>query len=134
MITRLAHVCIHTQDLGATEAFYRDVFAAERAFSFERAGEPHGYYLKFGDRSYLEVFPGEPGAVGNINHLCLETDDLDALIARARTHGHAVTDKKLGCDHSWQCWLTDPNGVRLEVHQYTEKSLQHRGGVARVDW
>ena len=38
--------------------------------------------------------------------------------------GVTVTDKKLGSDNSWQAWLSDPDGNRIELHQYTAQSLQ----------
>lgn len=134
MIKQLAHLCIHTRDLDATLAFYCDALGMTKAFDFERQGKPFGYYLNLGANTFLEVFEGDPGAVGNINHLCLETDDLDATLARLTKHGVEATDKKLGADHSWQSWITDANGVRIELHQYTDKSMQLVGGTCVVDW
>ena len=134
MIKQLAHLCLHTQDLDATLAFYSDALGLEKAFDFERQGKPFGYYLKLGANTFLEVFEGDPGAVGNINHLCLETDDLDATLARLGEHGIAFTDKKLGADRSWQSWITDPSGVRIELHQYTDQSAQFRGGTCIATW
>jgi hypothetical protein len=39
-------------------------------------------------------------------------------------NGYETTEKKLGSDQSWQIWTTDPNGVRIEFHQYTADSSQ----------
>jgi lactoylglutathione lyase len=30
----------------------------------------------------------------------------------------------LGGDQSYQAWLADPDGNRIELHQFTDKSLQ----------
>ncbi len=30
----------------------------------------------------------------------------------------------MGSDHSWQAWLSDPDGNRVELHQYTPESWQ----------
>jgi len=30
----------------------------------------------------------------------------------------------LGSDNSYQCWLDDPDGNRIELHQYTPESRQ----------
>ena len=45
--------------------------------------------------------------------------------------GHAkslllVDDKqpKVGCDGNWQCWITDPDGVRIEIMQLAAGSPQ----------
>lgn len=134
MIKRLAHACIHSNDLAATEAFYCGALGMERYFDFEKDGNLFGYYLKAGDSTYIEVFKGQPGAVGNINHLCLEVDDIDAAMERLKAHGVEVTDKKLGGDRSWQAWLEDPSGVRIELHQYTPESSQYNRRTVAVDW
>ncbi|MNT98681.1 hypothetical protein D3C72_2413220 [compost metagenome] len=53
-----------------------------------------------------------------------------------RGKGVEITDKKLGADGTWQAWTKDPNGVKLEIFQYTENSMQFgaRGGVCQVNW
>lgn len=134
MINRLAHVCIHTVDLEATAKFYCDGLGLEKGFEFVKDDSPFGYYLKLGEQSFIEVFQGEPGEVGNINHLAIEVEDLDQVIQRLREHGYEVGDKTMGADHSWQAWTADPSGVRIEFHEYTEDSMQLKGGVCHVNW
>ena len=134
MIKQLAHICIHTTDLEKTLGFYTEVLGLEKGFDFERKGACFGYYLKLGATTFIEVFPGEPGAVGNINHVAIEVEDMDGLIARLREHGVEVGEKTLGADHSWQVWITDPNGIRIEFHEYTDQSMQRVGGTCVVDW
>jgi hypothetical protein len=56
------------------------------------------------------------------------------LIAHLRKLGIAVGDKKLGADQSWQAWLEDPNGIRIELHQYTPDSSQLTRRTCVVDW
>ncbi len=134
MITRLAHICIHTLDLQETERFYCDVLGLEKGFIFEKDDALFGFYLKLGNDSFIEVFKGDPGEIGNINHIAIQTDDIDQVIGKLRSGGFEATDKKLGGDHTWQSWTKDPNGVRIEFHQYTDESMQFRGGVCKVDW
>jgi len=134
MITRLAHICIHTQDLTESEKFYCEALGLEKGFAFVKDEALFGFYIKLGNGSFIEVFKGNPGPVGNINHMAIETDDIDQVIARLRSHGFEASDKKLGTDHTWQSWTKDPNGVRIEFHQYTDNSLQFRGGMCEVDW
>jgi len=69
-----------------------------------------------------------------IRHLCLEVEDLDATIAEIRMNDWEITDKKFGCDNSWQAWITDPSGVEIELMQYTEESSQFTGKPCDVDW
>ena len=134
MIKQLAHVCIHARDLDATRRFYCDTLGAEVGFDFQRDGRGFGYYLKLGASTFIEVFEGEPGGEGNIRHLALEVDDIQAVVTALREHGAEASDPQFGDDHAWQAWTTDPNGVRIELHQYTEKSMQLVGGVCKVTW
>ncbi|MCH8569391.1 MAG: VOC family protein [Balneolales bacterium] len=134
MITRLAHICIHSQDLSETERFYCDTLGLEKGFIFEKDDALFGFYIKLGGKTFIEVFKGEPGRIGNINHLAIETEDIDLVITKLRSNGFEATDKKLGGDNTWQSWTKDPSGVRIEFHQYTKDSLQFRGGVCKVDW
>lgn len=134
MITRLAHICIHTDDLAETQRFYCEALELEKGFKFEKDGNLFGFYLKLGGKTFIEVFKGTPRDVGNIDHLAIETDDIDQVISKLRANGFEASDKKLGGDHTWQSWTRDPNGVRIEFHQYTPDSMQFKGGICPVDW
>ena len=135
MIKQIAHICITANDLAETEAFYCDGLGMTRRFEFRKDDAQFGYYLEVGGTTFIEVFQGQaPGTDGGIRHMCLETDDIDALIARLDEKGIAHNDKKLGADQSWQVWVTDPNGVKIEFHQYTDNSSQRTGRVCEVNW
>ncbi|MBC8205975.1 MAG: VOC family protein [Kiritimatiellales bacterium] len=134
MINQFAHVSIHSNDLEETGRFYLGALGLEKGFEFIKDGALFGYYIKLGNNTFIEVFKGDPGEVGNINHIAIQTDDIDEVIERVRKHGYEIGEKSLGADHSWQVWTADPNGVRIEFHQYTEQSLQLTGGVCQVDW
>ena len=134
MIKQIAHICLRTGDLQKTEAFWCQALGMERFFSFERNGELFGFYLKAGANTFVEVFQGDPGEEGNIRHVALEVADIDGMIDRIKSFGASVTDKKLGADHSWQSWTEDPNGVRIELHEYTAESSQLTGRKCIVDW
>lgn len=134
MITRLAHACLFTNNLRSIERFYCEALGLEKAFDFTKGGDPFGFYLKLGEGTFLEVFRGDPAAPGGIHHLAIEVEDIDGVIKTLRSHGYDATDKKLGCDKTWQAWSEDPSGTRLEFQQYTDQSLQRRGGSCEVDW
>ena len=51
-----------------------------------------------------------------------------------QARGITFPEKKLGCDHTWQIWLKDPDGNAFEVHQYTPGSMQFTGGTVEADW
>ena len=139
LIKQLAHTCIFARDLVATETFYNEVLGIPTAFHFQRGDEVIGYYLDLGGRTFIEVFRKADSSfaeTNQINHICLETEQLDDLIAQVRAKGVTITDKKLGVDGTWQAWMADPNGVKLEIFEYTPDSLQFKapGAVCQVNW
>jgi glyoxylase I family protein len=128
MITGLAHACFRVADLDRSLKFYRDGLGLSLAFEFKNdAGRRTGLYLKAGGRNFIELFEGKPLPPTDgqsFRHICLEVDDMDATVKAFRAQGIEVTDPKLGLDQSYQAWLTDPDGNKMELHAYTPKSWQ----------
>ena len=137
MISGIAHVCISATDLEASIAFYRDVLGLPVRYRFKGTdGSEKGAYIAVGEQSFIEIFPRgaeEPAAVA-IRHFCLEVPSIDVLIERLKQHDSDVSEKKLGADQSWQCWVTDPGGVCIEFHEYTAESHQRSGADCVVGW
>lgn len=136
-VKQLAHVCIFAHDLDVTEAFYRDVLGIGVVFRFLKDGRSIGYYLDAGARTNIEVFARAEAAFSErdaINHLCLEVEDMDALLAHLGGLGVPFTAKSFGCDDTWQAWITDPNGVKIELFEYTGRSAQFVGGDRVATW
>jgi catechol 2,3-dioxygenase-like lactoylglutathione lyase family enzyme len=133
MITALAHSCFIVRDLDAALDFYVDKLGLEPAFDFiNEEGKRFGVYLKVGGRSFIELFIGTPELTanrGSYQHLCLEVDDLQASVEALREKGIEASEPFFGSDNSWQSWIADPDGNRIELHCYTEtsKQLPHLG-------
>ena len=129
MELKFAHICIRTRDLAETVRFYTEALGLEKVFNFLRNGEVMGAYLRISDMNFIEVFevPDVENHPSSISHLCLETDDIDAAATELRSRGVKVTDRKTGADGSYQVWFADPNGIQIELHQYTESSSQITG-------
>ena len=136
MFKRLAHVCLNASDLERSIAFYEKL-GFRIVFRFTRNGSPFGVYMQLAEGSFIEIFedPNLGPVVNNgILHFCLETDDMDALVAQLAERGVPTAPKKMGVDNTWQFWLEDPDGNRFEVHQYTPASTQFVGGTVEADW
>lgn len=135
MRTNLAHVCIESSDLEATEAFYR-VLGLERRFIFNNLqGELVGFYLAFGNNTFIEVIKtSKPQSAGIIKHFAIEVDDIDAAYEQLKKHHIDVSEKELANDHQWMVTCTDPNGIFIELQQYTAESMQLVGGICEVDY
>ncbi len=137
MFKRLAHVCIKTNDLDACERFYRDVLGCRVVFHFHRNDRVFGAYFEVGSNSFIEVFENSSAVAmqsTGLDHFCLETGDIDAVITHLEEQGVEHTQKKRGADQSWQIWIKDPDGHRIEIQEYTEASSQHTGRDAIATW
>jgi len=127
MIKQLAHICIFSKDLTITEKFYCQALKLRKVFNFIQNDKIIGFYLQISEKSYIEVFKNDAvnhHFVSPLQHICFETTDMDKLIEQIKAEGYEVTDKIMGEDNSWQFWATDPDGVKIEFHEYTENSCQ----------
>lgn len=128
MITGIAHACYTVADLDRAVDFYRDMLGLTVAFEFlNDRDERFGVYLHVGQRTFIELFAGDPGDPPerqSYSHLCLETDNIEQTVAFLRERGLEVGDISLGSDRSLQAWLADPDGNRIELHCYTDESRQ----------
>ncbi|GJL93717.1 MAG: hypothetical protein DHS20C05_01220 [Hyphococcus sp.] len=134
-MVKLAHVCIETDDLDKTEAFYNKL-GLKKQFEFRNNDdELIGMYLAFSDNTFLEVIkvlkPREEGAV---RHFAIEVDDIEETHTQLSKKGVDVSEKKLGVDKTWMITTRDPNNIFIEFHQYTNDSLQQNGGQCLIDY
>ena len=136
-LKQLAHACIFARDLVETRRFYENVLGMRSVFDFTREGKTFGFYLDAGNRTFIEVFENasaEYSGKNQINHLCLEVEDLSQAVSHIRDAGLEPTEPKKGCDETWQAWIDDPNGVKIELFEYTDASAQFTGGDREADW
>lgn len=138
LIRALAHVCLRSSDLQATERFYCEALGMTIQFRFTKHGRVMGFYIQVTEGQFIEVFENEkpepPTANAVLAHFCLETPDIHGLHARLTEFGYGPSEVKEGCDKALQFWVTDPNGLRFEFHQYGPESLQFQGGTVEVPW
>ena len=136
-VTAIAHLCITSTDLKRTSDFYCGVLGLQKKFAFKNGQDKEiGYYLTVGPNNFIEVFARgkDQPAPRAVDHICLQVDKIDAIAESCRARGVAITPKTMGCDGSWQAWLEDPDGVRIELHEYTDKSCQLTGRDCMVNW
>jgi catechol 2,3-dioxygenase-like lactoylglutathione lyase family enzyme len=126
----IAHMCFTVSDLDKSIEFYRDKMGFRQAFDLNlNDGKVRGVYFHVGGRTFLELFEGEPrpdGGNGSFSHFCIEVADIEKMVSALRGRGVEVSDPKMGQDGSYQAWVRDPDGNRIELHQYTSQSLQAR--------
>jgi catechol 2,3-dioxygenase-like lactoylglutathione lyase family enzyme len=129
MIKGLAHIAFTVRDLDACIAFYEKDLGFRVAFDYrDEEGKRKAAYLHIGERTFIELFRGEPDAPTMdppYRHFSLEVDDLKATIAALRANGvELVKPFKRGQDRSWQAWIEDPAGNLIELQEYTAESKQ----------
>lgn len=126
----IAHMCFTVSDLERSIEFYRDKMGFKRAFDLNlNEGRMRGVYFHVGGRTFIELFEGETepaSAKSSFRHFCIEIADIDKTVEALRSRGVDVSDPVMGQDGSYQAWVTDPDGNRIELHHYTEDSLQVR--------
>ncbi|TDQ46898.1 DJ-1/PfpI family protein [Actinorugispora endophytica] len=126
---RWSHAALNCRSPRATEEFYTRWFGFRRARAVPLGDGAEIVFLRSGD-AYLELF-GSPGGgapgtgdgpdlPGTVRHLAFQTDDVDGLLKRMGD-GARVTLGPLDFDAfipGWRSvWLTDPDGVVVEVSQ-----------------
>ncbi len=96
-------------------------------------GKPWHVYLEITEGQFLELFytygdeplPGNLSGKCGYQHLCLQVPDIQEAWDEVVSKGIKPTSNiRLGRDNSYQFWVADPDGNRIELMQYTEKSHQ----------
>lgn len=89
-------------------------------------------YLEFADGFFFELFdsPSEENAPSmkdktGYQHFSIVVDDIqktyqELLDKNVPMDGEPI----LGPDNTWQLWITDPDGNRFELMEYTKESYQ----------
>jgi len=54
-------------------------------------------------------------------------DDIFASVEQVRSAGYPIDiEPNQGADTNWQAWVTDPNGIRIELMKIMPESPQAR--------
>ena len=135
MIKRIAHLAFGVKDMKKTLHFYTEIMGFEKAFTLfdpENPSIPWIEYVRISDNNFIEFFysdPKKPFSKDEVSyqHICLETDDIQAFAKRMNDHSYPLDSSvSMGLDYNWQCWVKDPDGNRIEMMQYGPNSLQLR--------
>lgn len=129
-IVDLGHPAFACHDLDAALDFYAKLGIHE-SFRLKRDdGSLMLIYLHITEDRFIEVFPNGPSPEERAEkqsfmHICLAVDDIHAYVEDIRSKGIAIDiEPKMGLDFNVQAWITDPDGNKIELMQYSPESPQ----------
>ena len=123
-IKAIGHVAIRVKDVEPSLDFYVNRLGFPEMFRLDRDGKLWIVYLKITDSQFLEIFPDSAGDtapsrdVVGYNHMCIEVEDLEAVVAELEAAGVEIVQAlKTGDDGNRQAWIRDPDGHYIELMQ-----------------
>lgn len=129
-IADLGHPAFACHDLDASLAFYAKLGIEESFRLLHDDGSLMLVYLHVADDRFIELFPGGPAPEERSDkqsfmHICLAVDDLGRTVEDLRAKGVTIDiEPKMGLDYNMQAWIADPDGNKIELMQYSERSPQ----------
>lgn len=129
-IVDLGHPAFICEDLDATLAFYAKLGIHESFRLLHDDGSLMLIYLHIAGDRFIEVFPNGPSAAERAGkqsfmHICLAVDDIETFVEEIRAAGITIdVEPKMGLDFNVQAWITDPDGNKIELMQYSPESPQ----------
>jgi len=133
--TSVGHIAIRVKDMERSLDFYVRQLGFAEILRLNYADDSlFLIYLRITDTQYLELFPDGVGdkvpgreAVA-INHFCVTTDDIDQTVRELAEAGIPLTRPLIvGADDNRQVWIEDPDGVRIEIMEMAQDSMQEQG-------
>jgi catechol 2,3-dioxygenase-like lactoylglutathione lyase family enzyme len=114
MAFKMNHIHLKTPDPKKTAQFYVDSLGAKIVGEAGGTGlrlDLHG--LSVNVTSFIEGQSREQ--TYGIEHIAIDTDDLDNVLATLKAGGAKLLEESQGADGRRVCFLQGPEGVQLEV-------------------
>lgn len=130
-ITGVSHYAIFAADVEKSRAFYKDFLGYSEPFDLKNPdGSLSLTFIKINDRQYVELFPEKKPGTDRLNHLSLETSDIEQMRLYLKAKGIRVPEKankvRIG---NLAFNVKDPDGHTVEFVQYMpgSRSSEDRG-------
>ena len=128
----ISHVAFQVSDLAAARAFYEDFLGYRaRSVTAAKAGPGECVLVPVNDRQYVELQPGLPPGEDRLDHVALETDDVEAMRRYLASRGIDVpvhSRKDPAGNRSFT--VRDPEGHALELVQHLGQGGRARSSPA----
>lgn len=119
-LTGVAHIALFAHDFEKSRAFYSQFFGFEEPYDLKNPdGSMSMTFFKINERQYIELFPERQANTDRLNHISLETDNIEALRVYLASKGVKVPDSvHRGRIGNLSFNITDPAGHTVEMVQY----------------
>lgn len=119
-ITGLAHVALYVHDVEEARKFYTGLLGYEEPFSLKNGdGSLSLTFVKINERQYVELFPEREAGSDRLNHISIETDDIDGMRRYLASKGVKVpATVPRGRIGNANFNIKDPAGHTVEIVQY----------------
>ena len=116
----LDHAHLFASDVAASVAFFRDMLGAIVVWDEEAAGV-RNVRLRIG-HAFLQLYDQPPSGArgGAFHHLGLETDDLDALVARMKARGFVFRNPIRDLPNFRYVMVAGPDDLLIELFECRE--------------
>jgi catechol 2,3-dioxygenase-like lactoylglutathione lyase family enzyme len=123
--SRLSHVCFSALDLDVTEDFYVDILRFRVIHKFiNNDRQTYGLIFDIGNSTFLEFFKSDFSSNDStiFRHFCIAVSDIKLLVAQLNSKNLSCEVTRGKTDNTLQTWVMDPNGIKIEFHQYDSNS------------
>ena len=151
-INGIGHVAFRCRHFQETMDFYIQVLGGKKTFDLkDEEGRVYLTYVEIAPGQFLELFPADYEGDNlaqerSFLHICVEIDDFAKTVEALRAAGAVVTvagrdtpaltedptARTPGQCGSLCAFVTDPEGNDVELMQFTENSMQLKGGPFHV--
>lgn len=123
----LSHVSLSTKNLSEAEHFYTEILGGKKVFDLTNAttGLRYGTFISMGNGTFVEIFDQadlpKPGSVklgSPYRHLCLQVRSIKQAADWLENFGYQPQIKIGKVDGVPQFFITGPDGVEIEFHEY----------------
>jgi lactoylglutathione lyase len=121
-------MAVYCSDLAKTRTFYKDFLGFGEPFLLKDAdGRERIVFIKVNERQYVELFAEATRGQGQLNHICISTDNADAMRDFLASKAIAVPQKVgKGRTGNKNFTVKDPDGHQVEIVEYQPDSWTAR--------
>ena len=124
---QVEHVGIAVKNLQESVDYYTKTLGMRSAFVFgNRDGNPGINVIQVNKDTFLELSQATADRPVGLNHLGLETKNMNETEAELKKRGVAISEISTANTDAPHSFFTDPNGVRIEVIEIAPNSLQRK--------